>query len=134
MVVSWTIGTSPNAELTNTMLGNAIDTLNDNEHPLVHSDRGCHYRWPDWIKLMVGAALTRSMSKKGCSPDNSACEGFFGRLMNEMFYSTNWNRISIESFVNELDEYMHWYNEDRIKMSLGGMSPLKYRRSLGIAT
>ena len=27
------------------------------------------------------------MSKKGCSPDNSACEGFFGRIKNEMFYS-----------------------------------------------
>lgn len=76
MAVSWTIGTSPNAELANTMHGNAIDTLNDDEHPLVHSDRGCHYRWPDWIKLMEGAALTRSMSKKGCSPDNFACEGF----------------------------------------------------------
>ena len=133
MAVSWTIGTSPNAELANTMLGNAIDTLSDNEHPLVHSDRGCHYRWPDWIKLMDRAALTRSMSKKGCSPDNSACEGFFGRLKNEMFYTRNWNHISIESFINELDKYMHWYNEERIKMSLGGMSPLEYRRSLGIA-
>ena len=51
-----------------------------------------------------------------------------------MFYNRNWNHISIESFVNELDEYMHWYNENRIKMSLGGMSPLEYRRSLGIAT
>ena len=26
------------------------------------------------------------MSKKGCSPDNSACEGFFGHLKAEMFY------------------------------------------------
>lgn len=82
---------------------------------------------------MDNAELTRSMSKKGCSPDNSACEGFFGRLKNEMFYNRNWNRITIDSFIEELDEYMHWYNEERIKMSLGGMSPLEYRRSLGIA-
>lgn len=41
--------------------------------------------------------------------------------------------ISIDSFIDELDKYMHWYNEERIKMSLGGMSPLEYRRSLGIA-
>ncbi|MBR1598934.1 MAG: IS3 family transposase [Lachnospiraceae bacterium] len=134
MAVSWTIGTSPNAELANTMLGNAINTLNADEHPLVHSDRGCHYRWPEWIKIMDSAALTRSMSKKGCSPDNSACEGFFGHLKNEMFYNRNWNRITIDSFINELDEYMHWYNEKRIKMSLGGKSPLEYRRSLGILT
>lgn len=133
MVVSWTIGTSPNADLVNTMLKNAISTLNTSEHPMVHSDRGCHYRWPDWIGIMEAAELTRSMSKKGCSPDNSACEGFFGRLKNEMFYNRNWNRITIDSFIDDLDKYLYWYNEKRIKMSLGGMSPLEYRRSLGIA-
>ena len=42
--VSWTIGTSPDADLVNTMLDNAISTLNINEKPIVHSDRGCHYR------------------------------------------------------------------------------------------
>ena len=31
------------------------------------------------------------MSKKGCSPDNSACEGFFGRLKNEFFYYRDWD-------------------------------------------
>ena len=49
MVVSWTIGTSPDAELVNTMLDAAIATLPDGERPVVHSDRGCHYRWPGWI-------------------------------------------------------------------------------------
>ena len=44
MPVSWTIGTSPNAELTNTMLRKAIATLSPDEKPIVHSDRGCHYR------------------------------------------------------------------------------------------
>ena len=134
LAVSWTIGTSPNAQLANTMLSEAIKTLRVDEHPLIHSDRGCHYRWPEWIKIVEEAKLTRSMSQKGCSPDNAACEGFFGRLKNELFYNRNWGNVSIESFISKLDEYMHWYNEDRIKMSLGGMSPLQYRRSLGIAT
>lgn len=133
MVVSWTIGTSPNSKLANTMLQKAIEQLDPSEHPLVHSDRGCHYRWPEWINLMDNAGLTRSMSKKGCSPDNSACEGFFGRLKNEMFYGRDWNHASIDSFIHKLDEYIHWYNETRIKISLGGMSPFQYRRSLGIA-
>ena len=71
--------------------------------------------------------------KKGCSPNNAACEGFFGRLKNELFYDRNWNHVSIESFISKLEEYMHWYNEDRIKMSLGGMSPLQYRRGLALS-
>lgn len=76
--VAWTIGVSPNADLVNTMLDAAIATLRDDEHPVVHSDRGAHYRWPGWIERMKNAGLTRSMSRKGCSPDNSACEGFLG--------------------------------------------------------
>jgi len=133
MPVSWTIGTSPNSELANTMLKKAIVTLNPSEKPIVHSDRGCHYRWPEWIKIMEDAGLIRSMSKKGCSPDNSACEGFFGHLKTEMFYGRNWDQYSIEEFIQEVDEYMHWYCKDRIKSTLGGLSPLDYRRSIGVA-
>lgn len=133
MPVSWTIGTSPNAELANTMLRNAIATLKPNEKPIVHSDRGCHYRWPEWIQIMKEANLTRSMSKKGCSPDNSACEGFFGHLKTEMFYGHNWDEYSIEEFIQEINGYMRWYCKDRIKSTLGGLSPLDYRRSIGIA-
>lgn len=133
MVLCWQIGTRPSASLVNTMLDSAIKMLHENEHPVVHSDRGCHYRWPGWIKRMENAHLTRSMSKKGCSPDNSACEGFFGRLKNEMFYNNDWTGVSIEMFITILDEYLVWYNEKRIKQSLGYMSPMGYRRSLGIA-
>ena len=76
--------------------------------------------------------MTRSMSKKGCSPDNSACEGFFGRLKNEMFYCCGWEDATIDDLIQEVNQYIHWYNEKRIKMSLGGMSPLNYRKSLGL--
>lgn len=73
------------------------------------------------------------MSKKGCSPDNSACEGFFGRLKNEMFYGRDWSGATIEEFMCEVDAYIGWYNAKRIKRSLGSMSPLDYRRNLGLA-
>ena len=132
MPITWTVGTSPNAELVNTMLDNAIVLLKENEHPIVHSDRGCHYRWSGWIQRMDEAGLTRSMSKKGCSPDNSACEGFFGRMKNEMFYGEKWDKISVEEFISIINQYMQWYRDKRIKLSLGGLSPMEYRRSLGI--
>ena len=79
---------------------------------------------------MNNAGLTRSMSKKGCSPDNSACEGFFGRLKNEMFYGKSWIGVSIDEFIEELDRYIRWYNEKRIKQSLGFLSPLEYRNKM----
>ena len=114
------------------MLDDAISTLKEGEHPVVHTDRGCHYRWPGWIERMEQAKLQRSMSKKGCPPDNSACEGFFGRMKNEMFYGVSWINVSIESFIQLLDDYMLWYREKRIKCSLGGRSPLEYRLNFGL--
>lgn len=68
------------------------------------------------------------MSKKGYSPNNSACEGFFGRLKNEMFYQRDWKNTTINQFINKLDDYIHWYNNQRIKLSLGRLSPLQYRK------
>lgn len=121
------------ANLVNQMLENALLLLEPGEHPIIHSDRGCHYRWPDWIHMVVQAGSVRSMSRKGCSPDNSACEGFFGRLKNEMFYGQLWQRVSLDQFMEILDNYLHWYNEKRIKLTLGGLSPVEYRQSPGLS-
>lgn len=71
--------------LVNTMLDCALAKIQAHMHPIIHSDRGAHYRLPGWIMRVENANLTRSMSKKDCSPDNAACEGFFGRLKNEFF-------------------------------------------------
>lgn len=134
LVVSWSVGTRPDADLVNTMLDVAIETITDSaDRPVVHSDRGAHYRWPGWLSRMNAAQLTRSMSRKGCSPDNAACEGFFGRLKNEMYYHRNWLDTTLEQFMREVDSYIRWYNQHRIKLSLGGRSPLEYRQHLGIA-
>lgn len=85
MVSAWKISTNPNAELINSMLDEYNKTLKKGEKPIIHSDQGAHYRWPEWISRMDSYGFVRSMSKKGCSPDNSACEGFFGRMKNEIY-------------------------------------------------
>ena len=49
--------------------------------------------------------IVRSMSNKGCSPDNAACEGFFGRMKNEMYYGKTWQT------TQELEEAIAAYIE-----------------------
>ena len=133
LVVSWTIGTRPDADLVNTMLEAAIERVASSpDRPVVHSDRGGHYRWPGWLTRMRDAKLIRSMSRKGCSPDNSAWEGFFGWLKTELFYPRNWQGTTIEQFIEVVDSYIRWYNGKRIKISLGSLSPIEYRESLGL--
>jgi transposase InsO family protein len=72
------------------------------------------------------------MSKKGCSPDNAACEGFFGRLKTELIYPRSWQDVTLEDVMQRIDGYIRWYNERRIKQSLGDRSPLEYRQALGL--
>jgi len=133
LLVSWSISTNPDAILVNTMLDAGISTLREDERPIVHSDRGGHYRWPSCIDKMKEARLTRSMSKKGCTPDNAACEGLFGRIKNEMFYNRSWQGVNLDEFIEYLDRYLQWYNHKRSKRSLHSLSPMQYRQKLGIA-
>ena len=89
-IVAYTAGSGPNAELANRMLVKAAESLPEGAHPLVHSDRGCHCRWPGWLALMDRYGLTRSTGAKGCSPDNAAAEGSFGRMKTESVYPGHW--------------------------------------------
>lgn len=128
MPVAWNISCTPDARLVNIMLDRAISILPTDMYPVVHSDRGCHYRCPDWIKRINKAGLIRSMSRKGYSPDNLACEGFFGRMKDEMFYDRSWQGITLEELSRKIEDYMVWYRDNRTKISLGGMSSMEYRK------
>lgn len=129
--ITYTIGTSPSAQLTNTMLDNAHNIIGNNK-AIIHSDRGFHYRLPGWIERMNRYGYARSMSNKGCSPDNSACEGFFGTLKNEFFYSKDWSKTTCTTFIRELSNYLDWFINKRIKKRLQYASPrdfmLKYNK------
>lgn len=113
MLVTWRISEHPNADLVNGMLDDVIANIGAKSKPIIHTDRGCHYRWPGWIERMEINGYIRSMSQKGCSPDNAACEGLFGRIKNEFFYNQDWTGVTVEEFSRELDLYLHWYNEKK---------------------
>lgn len=68
MPLSWSISTSPDAEMANSSLLGACEWLREGDRPTVHSDRGSHYRWPGWIGICEADGLVRSMSRKGARP------------------------------------------------------------------
>ena len=132
-VVAHRLSKHPDARLANSTLLDAINSLRHKETPILHSDCGCHYRWPEWIRICEENKITRSMSRKACSPDNAACEGFFGRMKNEFFHHRTWDNTPFEEFSQKLDGYIRYYNTQRKKKSLGWKSPDEYRLSLGYA-
>lgn len=115
--ITYTIGKSPNMELTNTMLIRAHEKIKDRKC-IIHNDRGFHYRIKSWIDLMEGFGYIRSMSKKGCTPDNSMCEGFFGTIKNEFFYPNDWRNTTCDEFIPLLDNFLQRFTKDRIKIRL----------------
>ncbi len=136
--VAWSARLHPDAELANSSLEAACATLGPGERPFCHSDRGCHYRWPGWKSICREHGVTRSMSRKGRSPNNAAAEAFFGRLKNEFFYGRDWRGVTAEEFIDRLDAWMRFYSEGRLRLFDDGAG--KYydtidnrRRRLGLA-
>ena len=105
---------SPDAGLANATLRDALASLPEGAPgPLLHSDRGCHYQWPGWISICDAAGVARSMPRKGHSPDNAACEAFFGRAKVEVYHGRDWR--SAGELGAALDAYGAWYNSERLK-------------------
>ena len=133
LVVSWTLGTRPDAELVNTMLDTAIKIVTVSENrPIVYSNRGSHYRLPGVLSRMSNAKLVRPMSRKGCSPDNAACEVFFGRLKAELFYSRDLQGITIEQFIQSVDAYICWVQREANQSVIGVIQSHPISKELGI--
>ena len=83
---------------------------------------------PPWGAHLPGAqALPPSPwghTSLGCL-DNAVMENFFGLLKSELLYLQKFD--SLQHFLNELEEYLEYYNQRRIKEKLNGMSPVQYR-------
>ena len=66
------------------------------------------------------------MFRKGYSPENAACEGFFGILKREFIHNHDWNNVTRERFIKELNKYLTWFKTKRINERLGYLSPTEY--------
>ena len=99
---------------------------------ILHSDQGWQYQHVYYSSRLKEHGIIQSMSRKGNCYDNCIMETFFGRMKNEMFYNRNWNKTTLAEFIKTVDDYIVWYNKERIKNTLGGMSPIEYRQSLGL--
>ena len=117
-VAAFSCGTSPSKALVSGMLADAVAATGGGF--MLHSDCGWHYRTPDWVAACEAAGVTRSMSRRGHSPDNAACEGFFGRLKVEFFHGRDWRGWTAEAFIGELSAYVRWYREGTRRSARAG--------------
>jgi putative transposase len=91
----------------------------------IHSDQGWHYQHPAWVKALKKQRIFQSMSRKGTCADNAAMENFFGLLKQEMYHGEA--LVPYEELKKRIERYISYYNNERIKQKLAGMSPVQYR-------
>jgi putative transposase len=124
-IISYTITDRPQISMVMQMLQNAFKQLKSKDKPILHSDQGWQYQMGFYQQTLKEQGLTQSMSRKGNCLDNAVMENWFGIMKSEFFYREKFE--TIESFKKGLHEYIHYYNHDRIKQKLKGLSPVQYR-------
>jgi putative transposase len=130
-IISYSLSERPVMEMVNTMLLNAFSVLGAEDAPLLHTDQGWQYRMAGYQAKLKAQGMTQSMSRKGNCLDNAVMENFFGTLKTECFYL---NRFSdLKELRKAIEDYIHYYNNERISLKLKGLSPVEYRTQAQIA-
>jgi transposase InsO family protein len=124
-IVSYHISHTPHLRMVMAMLDDAFIGLKGKENLTLHSDQGWQYQMVAYREALSARGIQLSMSRKGNCHDNAVIESFFGLLKSEFFYGNQF--ADADEFIRELSDYIRYYNHDRIKVKLKGLSPVDYR-------
>jgi len=124
-IISYNLSERPTFHQTIDMLEKAFEKIPNNTYLILHSDQGWQYQMHRYHSLLEQKGIIQSMSRKGNCLDNAVIENFFGLLKTELFYLQKFDTIT--QFIEELEAYMYYYNNKRIKNKLKGLSPVQYR-------
>ena len=124
-IVSYELTERPVFKQVVTMLKKAFKKIPNNTNLMLHSDQGWQYQMSHYQNLLKEKGIIQSMSRKGNCLDNAIIENFFGILKSELFYLKKYQ--SIDQLKKEINEYIYYYNNERIKSNLNKMSPIQYR-------
>ncbi len=124
-IISYTISEHPNLLMVTNMLTKAIRCIKGDTNFISHSDQGWHYQHSAYQNALKNKGITQSMSRKGNCLDNAVMENFFGLHKSKLLYLQKIS--SIKHFETELENYIYYYNNLRIKDKLKGLSPVIFR-------
>ena len=133
-IISYNLSLHPNMEQIKDMLHKAFERFPSVQGLIMHSDQGWQYQHMTYRNELQQHGIIQSMSRKGNCYDNCVMETFFGRLKNEMFYGSEKEYTSFESFATAMDEYIDYYNNRRIQVKTKWMPPSKFREASMMAS
>ena len=128
-IISYNLSLSPNMEQIKDMLQKAFHRFPSLQGLIMHSDQGWQCQHAFYRKELQKHGIVQSMSRKGNCYDNCIMENFFGRSMNEMFYGSEKNYPSFETFSKAIADHIDYYNNSRIQAKTKWMPPSKFREA-----
>ena len=122
-IVSYKVSRHMSMEL----VKDVVSQLGPCEGSLIHSDMGWTYTHPSYIRHLKELGFRQSMSRKGNCWDNACMENFFGLMKSETIRQSK-QLLSVDGMTKLVDDYIHWYNNQRIQKKLGYLSPVDFRK------
>lgn len=124
-IISYKMSERADFKCVMSMVQSAVKKIKSRSDLILHSDQGWQYQMRTYQHELTNNNITQSMSRKGNCLDNAVMENFFGTLKSELFYLKKYS--SIDELKTEIKQYIKYYNHERIKLNLNGMSPIQYR-------
>lgn len=125
-IIAYDISIHPDFSQTKRMIDKAFKDNPNLEGLIFHSDQGWQYQMKPYQKWLKDKGILQSFSRKGNCMDNSLMENFFGIMKNEMYYGYEYK--SLEELRKAMEEYITYYNTERINIKRKGLSPLQFRQ------
>lgn len=95
---------------------------------IVHSDQGFQYTSYAYHDMLPKVGAQISMSRRGNCYDNASMESFFSHLKTEALYP--YDIRSLDEAQRRIEEFIHFYNNNRPQRKLNKLTPVEYRRQL----
>jgi len=129
-VVGWSLSKDMTSENTVIKAWNvARYNRNISNDLILHSDRGVQYASKAFTNIISkNKKAKQSMSRKGNCWDNAVAESFFKSIKYEMIYRQKFYNFSV--LYNKIEEYINWYNYERLHSSLGYKTPFEVEMKL----
>lgn len=127
-IVGFKLSRSNNLEL-------VLDTLNSlkqykPKNFIIHSDHGFQYTHHQYIKEVQNIGGVISLSRVGNSLDNREIEYWFGIIKTELLNDLDYSKITFNELNDMIQEYVVWYNNDRIQSNLNWKTPKQFAMAL----
>ena len=96
---------------------------------IVHSDQGTVYSSKAFNQLLDNYTIKRSMSRVGTPTDNPIIESLNGWIKNELY--KDFNIYKADDINIAINDYINYFNTERLAYSLGYKNPIQYRTEQG---